>query len=129
MAASTQPRFDVLPVSRRAHLATLGAGLVLYFSLTALTVRTYRPWVDEAWAGAPAWSLATRGISGIPSFDASGFGEHGLERLDRICYRIPPLYMGVQALWYKVFPFSLTSMRALSVLAGLAALICWYIIV
>jgi hypothetical protein len=115
--------------NRRAQQAILGVAVVLYFSLTVLTVRTYRPWVDEAWAGTPAWSLVARGFTGTPSFDASAYGEHGLKRLDRITYWIPPLYVAIQAWWYRIVPFSLESMRALSVLAGLIALISWYIIV
>src|SRR5436309_9134106 len=63
--------------NRRAQHAILGLAVVLYFTLTVLTVRTYRPWVDEAWAGTPAWSLVARGFTGTPSFDASAYGEHG----------------------------------------------------
>ena len=101
------------------------AGAALYLILTTITIYTRRPWVDEAWAGVPAWSLATRGDTATPSFDASAMGPHGMLRVDRVCYWQAPLYLVVQALWYHVFPFSLWSMRWLSAAAGFAGLICW----
>ncbi len=105
--------------------AIFGAAIVLYLALAGLTVYTRRPWVDEAWAGVPAWSLATHGNTATPSFDASGMGPHGMLRVDTICYWQAPLYLAVQALWYQIFPFSLWSMRWLSVAAGLAGMLCW----
>lgn len=101
------------------------AGAALYLILTSIAIYTRRPWVDEAWNGVPAWSLATRGDTATPSFDGSAMGPHGMLRVDQVCYWQPPLYLVVQALWYHVFPFSLWSMRWLSAAAGFAGLICW----
>jgi hypothetical protein len=101
------------------------AGAAFYFILTSLTIYTRRPWVDEAWAGVPAWSLAARGDTATPSFDASAIGVQGMLRVDRICYWQAPMYLVVQAVWYHVFRFNLWSMRWLSAAAGFAGLICW----
>jgi 4-amino-4-deoxy-L-arabinose transferase-like glycosyltransferase len=40
-----------------------------------------------------------------------------------------PLHLVTQAGWYKIFGFSLFSMRALSVVFGLLALFAWYVVV
>jgi hypothetical protein len=73
----------------------------------------------------PAWSLVMRGNTGTPSFDASIYGQEGMVGVDRICYWQPPLHIGVQALWFLLVPFSVHSMRMLSMIAGLAGMVCW----
>jgi hypothetical protein len=110
---------------KRGRTLIFLAGAAAYLILTTITIYTRRPWVDEAWAGVPAWSLATHGNTGTPSFDASAMGPHGMLRVDSVCYWQAPMYLVLQALWYHVFPFSLWSMRWLSATAGFAGLICW----
>jgi hypothetical protein len=110
-----------------AHPARLWAisafVLLVYIALSAGTAHSLRPWIDEAWHGAPAWSLAFRGYMGTPCFV-----EAGLKDIDRYTYWIMPIYPVLQALWYRLFSFSLESMRALSILCGLVGLLCWTLV-
>src|ERR1022692_2292115 len=85
-----------------------------YAALSAGTAHALRPWVDEGWHGAPAWSLAFRGYMGTP-----GFAVAGLKDIDRYTYWIMPIYPVAQAIWYRLFSFSLASLRALSIFCGL----------
>ncbi len=48
-----------------------------------------------------------------------GFAEAGLKDIDRYTYWIMPIYPVAQAIWYRLFSFSLASMRALSIFCGL----------
>jgi hypothetical protein len=96
------------------------AVLAAYTALGAGTAHALRPWVDEGWHAAPAWSLAFRGYMGTPSFV-----EAGLKDIDRYTYWIMPIYPVAQAIWYRLFHFSLRSMRALSILCGLLGLLAW----
>jgi len=94
--------------------------LLVYVALSGATAYTLRPWIDEGWHGAPAWSLAFRGYMGTPCFV-----DPGLQDIDRYTYWIMPIYPVVQAAWYHIAGFSLLSMRALSILCVLLALLCW----
>ena len=94
--------------------------LLFYLALSAGTAHALRPWVDEGWHGAPAWSLAFRGYMGTPCYV-----EAGLKDIDRYTYWIMPIYPVLQAAWYRIFSFSLESMRALSILCVLIGMISW----
>ncbi|MGA2132411.1 MAG: glycosyltransferase family 39 protein [Bryobacteraceae bacterium] len=94
--------------------------LLAYTALSAGTAHALRPWIDEGWHGAPAWSLAFRGFMGTPCFV-----DPGLKDIDRYTYWIMPIYPVLQALWYRLFTFSLDSMRALSILCCLIGMLCW----
>jgi hypothetical protein len=94
--------------------------LLAYIALSTGTAHALRPWIDEGWHGAPAWSLAFRGYMGTPCFV-----DPALKDIGRYTYWIMPIYPVLQALWYRVVGFSLGSMRALSILCGLLGLLCW----
>ena len=51
--------------------------------------------------------------------------EAGLKDIDRYTYWIMPIYPVAQAVWYRLFSFSLASMRALSIFCGLLGLLAW----
>lgn len=104
------------------RLPVIGVAVILlgYIALSAGTAHSLRPWVDEGWHGAPAWSLAFRGYMGTPCYV-----EPGLKDIDRYTYWIMPVYPVLQAGWYRVAGFSLESMRALSILCVLTGLLCW----
>jgi len=108
----------------RGRLA-IGAAAILaaYAALSAGTAHALRPWIDEGWHGAPAWSLAVRGYMGTPCFV-----EAGLKDIDRYTYWIMPIYPVAQAIWYRLFSFSLESMRALSILCGMLGLLAWTLV-
>ena len=94
--------------------------MAIYIALSAGTAHALRPWIDEGWHGAPAWSLAFRGYMGTPCYV-----EAGLKDIDRYTYWIMPIYPVAQAVWYRLFSFSLASMRALSIFCGLLGLLAW----
>jgi len=108
------------PNSKR--FLAIGAVLivVVYLVLSVGTAHALRPWVDEGWHGAPAWSLAFRGYMGTPCYV-----EAGLKDIDRYTYWIMPIYPVTQAIWYRLSSFSLPSMRVLSILCGLLGLLAW----
>lgn len=112
-----------MPSAQRRRLF-LGIGLVaivaVYIGLSAGTAHALRPWVDEGWHGAPAWSLAFRGYMGTPCYV-----QAGLKDIDRYTYWIMPIYPVTQAVWYRLFSFSLAAMRTLSILSGLFGLFAW----
>jgi 4-amino-4-deoxy-L-arabinose transferase-like glycosyltransferase len=111
------------PRSLAAPLVIIAAILLVYSALSAGTAHALRPWVDEGWHGAPAWSLAFRGYMGTPSFVDST-----LKDISRYTYWIMPLYPLAQAVWYRVFSFSLESMRAFSIFCGLLGLLAWTLV-
>ncbi len=94
--------------------------LLVYLALSVGTAHALRPWVDEGWYGTPAWSLAFRGYMGTPSFY-----DPGLKDVSRYSYWIMPLYPVLQAGWYRIFGFSLASLRAISVLCVLFGMVAW----
>jgi len=87
---------------------------------------TKSPWSDEAWFAQAGLNLATRGEMTTPVLETTGTNFKGLERHT---YWVMPLHLVTQAGWYKIFGFSLFSMRALSALFGVLALFAWYVVV
>ncbi|MDQ1522651.1 MAG: hypothetical protein QOE47_575 [Pyrinomonadaceae bacterium] len=87
---------------------------------------TKSPWSDEAWFAQAGLNLATRGEMTTPVLETTGTNFKGL---DRHTYWVMPLHLVTQAGWYKIFGFSLFSMRALSAVFGVLALFAWYVVV
>jgi 4-amino-4-deoxy-L-arabinose transferase-like glycosyltransferase len=106
-------------------LVLVGAAVVL-FALAVGSARTKSPWSDEAWFAQAGLNLATRGEMTTPVLETSGTKFKGLERHT---YWVMPLHLVTQAGWYKIFGFSLLSMRLLSAVFGVLALFAWYTIV
>lgn len=107
------------------HLLLILVTLV-YLALAVGSARTKSPWSDEAWFAQAGLNLATRGEMTTPVLETTGTKFKGL---DRHTYWVMPLHLVTQAGWYKVFGFSLLSMRVLSAVFGLLALFSWYFIV
>jgi len=100
--------------------AIVGAYLVLAIASAALKA----PWWDEAWFASPAWNLAAHGRMGTDVLVPGGWRQ-GIEQRT---YWVMPLYLVTLAGWFKIFGFGLLRMRLLSVLAGLLALVSWYVV-
>jgi 4-amino-4-deoxy-L-arabinose transferase-like glycosyltransferase len=103
-------------------VAVAGASLALAVG----SALTKSPWSDEAWFAQAGYNLATRGEMTTPVLETAGTKFKGL---DRHTYWVMPLHLVTQAGWYKLFGFSLFSMRALSALFGVLALFAWYVVV
>ena len=101
---------------------SIGAAVAMYLALAAGTALTLRPWVDEAWGAAPAWSLAVRGYLGTPSFRAEAWGMAGMEQHT---YWFMPGFLLLQAAFYKIFGFSLIRLRLLCIAFGGIGLVSW----
>jgi 4-amino-4-deoxy-L-arabinose transferase-like glycosyltransferase len=117
------PATRVGRVERVTRYWILAIGLfVLYLSLAIGTAWTKLPWEDEGWFASPAVTLLANGYMGTPVLQTPEAMQQGLSRHT---YWIPPLYLVAQAGWYKLFGFSLFTMRTLSIVCGLLALCAW----
>lgn len=62
--------------------------------------------------------------------DPRGFAyTPNLKGVDRFTYWVMPAYLVTQAVWYKIMGFSLFSMRLLSIVWSIVALLSWFSIV
>jgi 4-amino-4-deoxy-L-arabinose transferase-like glycosyltransferase len=110
--------------SRRLALGLAAGIVVIYFALALGTAVSRRPWSDEGWFASPAYNLATNGSMGSPVLD----GTSWLPGINQHTYWVLPLHLVTQAGWYKIFGFSLLSLRSLSAFWGLVALAAWFVI-
>lgn len=108
------------------HLAVLAGIFAVYFTFAGLSAATQHIWSNEAWFASPAFTLAHKGYLGTGILESKGTWMDGIERRT---YWMPPVHLLVQAAWYRLFGFSLLSMRAISILAGAVVLLAWYWIV
>lgn len=99
--------------------------VVLYLALAVGSALTYRPEIDEGYFASPAVNLLTRGSMGSPVIEEAGTR---LKNIGQRTYWVLPLHLLAQAGWYKLFGFSLLSMRMLSTFWGLVALLSWFFI-
>jgi 4-amino-4-deoxy-L-arabinose transferase-like glycosyltransferase len=67
---------------------------------------------------------------GTPALEPANVWANGrnMTGIDRHTYWIMPLHPLVQAAWYRIVPFSLLSLRLLSMLWALVALTAWFLI-
>jgi 4-amino-4-deoxy-L-arabinose transferase-like glycosyltransferase len=113
-------------VSKKTYHLLLVVVALAYLALAVGSARTKSPWSDEAWFAQAGLNLATRGEMTTPVLETTGTKFKGLERHT---YWVMPFHLVTQAGWYKVFGFSLLSMRMLSAVFGVLALFSWYFIV
>ncbi len=110
-------------------ILTIGA----YLSLMLSRAATNSPYVDEATYILPAWNMATHGSFGTPVIEPSsssnplmtishaGIREH--------TYWVMPLFPLSEAVWIRMFEFSILRVRLLVILSGFGLLAAWYAIV
>ena len=94
--------------------------------LAAATARTAGVHGNEALFADPAYRLIQRGCLCTTVIESTGFWLAGV---DRHTYWILPFHPLVQSVWYRIFGFSLWTMRTLSIAAGALALGAWFVIV
>src|SRR6267143_1229160 len=97
-----------------------------YVVLSVASSLTKRPWSDEGWFANAPLNLVTKGWMGTTVVEQAG--HPFLNGIDRYTYWVMPLHLVLQAAWYKIFGFSLLTMRSLSLLFGLVALGSWFLI-
>ncbi len=111
--------------SVRSDYAIAACVLVVFVVLSVGSALTKRPWSDEGWFATPALNLIKHGTMGTMVLEPVGW----LKDIDRYTYWTLPLDFIAQAAWYKIFGFSLLSMRTLSMAWGILALLSWFVIV
>ena len=101
--------------------------VLVYLGLGLTDVFTRAPWCDEAWFGNPAYNLAYKGFMGTTVLEpaSSTWKNVKLTGIDRHTYWVMPLNLLVNAASFRVFGFSIYSMRLISLLWGLIALCVW----
>ncbi len=111
----------------RVQSALLLLAAVMFLAACMSVALTRPPWCDEAWFGSAGFNLATHGklitpiIAPAPDDPKTiGLGQH--------TYWVMPLHLVFQAGWYKVFGFSLFTLRSVSIVWGLVALWAWFLI-
>jgi 4-amino-4-deoxy-L-arabinose transferase-like glycosyltransferase len=93
--------------------------LGLYIALGIGVASTAAPWCDEGWLSNPALTFLRNGYFGTPILTSFGWGPpQNLLHIQQKTYWIMPLHMMAQAGWYRLFGFSLLSLRTLSVFFG-----------
>ncbi len=123
-ATNDLPHTKFLSPLRRRFIITF---TLLLFLVGAIgTAATKRAWSDEAWFASPSLNLATRGYMGTDVIETAGTRLDGIRQYT---YWVMPLYLVVQAAWYKVVGFGMMQMRLPAALWGLLALFAWYVIV
>ncbi|HEY0546542.1 MAG TPA: glycosyltransferase family 39 protein [Pyrinomonadaceae bacterium] len=115
--------------SHKFSLAILVGATVLFLVLATGAALTKAPEADEGWFASPALNLITRGFMGTSVLEPSGILTRQLKGINQYTYWVMPLHLVAQAGWYKLFGFSLFSMRTLSILWGLVALAAWFLII
>jgi 4-amino-4-deoxy-L-arabinose transferase-like glycosyltransferase len=104
--------------------------VLVYLGLGLTDVFTRAPWCDEAWFGNPAYNLAYKGFMGTTVLEPASttWKSVKLTGIDRHTYWVMPLNLLLNAAGFRVFGFSIFSMRLLSLLWGLIALSAWGVI-
>jgi 4-amino-4-deoxy-L-arabinose transferase-like glycosyltransferase len=115
---------------RRFYFGAWAAITALYLLMATANALTKAPWWDEGLFADPASNLAFRGYLGASLQEPTGRpGGMFLRDVGKYTFWNMPLYMVALAGWFKIFGFSIVSMRSMSILWGLILLISWFFIV
>jgi 4-amino-4-deoxy-L-arabinose transferase-like glycosyltransferase len=122
MSAAADPKLGIRGTWRWLVLAAV----CLYVVLSIASSLTKRPWSDEGWFANAPWNLVTKGWMGTTVVEQAS--QPFLNGVDRYTYWVMPFHLILQAAMYKIFGFSLLTMRSLSLIFGLMALGSWFLI-
>ena len=110
-------------------LAPLLAALGIYLIFAVWIAHTKAPWCDEGWFANPAYNLAFHGQMGSNVLEPSGhFLNAYLRGIHERTYVVTPNHLVALAGWFRLFGFSLFSMRAFSILWGVVTLLALFYI-
>src|ERR1700682_2725438 len=121
MSAAAEPESKIRGRERWLALTAVAAYVVLSVARSLTT----RHWSDEGWFANAPLNLVTKGWMGTTVAEQAG--RPILNGIDRYTYWVMPLHLVLQAAWYKIFGFSLLTMRSLSLVFGLVALGSWFL--
>jgi hypothetical protein len=107
--------------------ALLAASVVIYLVLAGWIARTKAPWCDEGAFANPAYNLAFHGYMGSNVLEPSGHYLNAyLQGIRERTYDVVPNHLVALAGWFRVFGFSLFTMRAYSICWGAAILLTFF---
>ena len=106
--------------------AILTAAVLIFLTLVVWSSLTTRPESDEGAFASPAYNLAYNGHFGTTVFDMD---KSTLTRIDQRTYWVMPAFLLNASASFKLFGFSLFSMRLVSIFWGLVLILSWYSIV
>ena len=107
----------------------LAAAMLIFLALATPLARTKAPWSDEGWFGNPSYNLAFNGKMATNVLNPAGhFLNAYLSGIQQRTYVVPPNHLVALAGWYRLFGFSLFTMRAYSIFWGAIALPAFFFI-
>ncbi len=111
------------------HKVALAFIIVVFLTLATALARTKAPWCDEGWFANPAYNLAFHGQMGTNILEPSGhFLNAYLSGIKERTYIVVPNHMVALAAWFRIFGFSLFTMRAYSIAWGAVGLLIFFYI-
>jgi hypothetical protein len=114
---------------RRRRAIPLAAAIIVFLLFATALARTKAPWCDEGWFGNPAYNLAFHGQMGSNVLEPSGhFLNAYLSGIKERTYIMVPNHMVALAGWFRIFGFSLYTMRAYSIIWGAVGLFFFFYI-
>ncbi len=105
------------------QLVPLAAAMLIFIGLATALAMTKAPWCDEGWFANPSYNLAFHGRMSTNVLNPAGhFLNAYLSGIKERTYIVPPNHMVALAGWYRLFGFSLLTMREYSIAWGAVAL-------
>ena len=101
------------------------AAILLFLTLAVGSSLTHRPQIDEGLFASPAYNLATGGFLGTTVLEIE---NSPLTRINERTYWVQPLFLLNAAASFKIFGFSLFTLRLVSIFWGLVLLWSWFVI-
>ncbi len=111
--------------SNFTYRLAISVSIIIFLVIAAGSSFTNRPQIDEGMFASPSLNLAREGFFGTTVLET----EHSpLTRIDQRTYWVMPLFLLKSAASFKIFGFSMFSMRLVSILAGLMFILAGYLI-
>lgn len=101
--------------------------MLLFVTITLFSAMTTSPAQNDALFANASYNLYKHGFMGTTVVEPHVFNFY--QGIDHHTYWVMPLYLMILSLWFKIFGFSLLSMRSLGIVSGILMLIGWFIIV
>lgn len=117
---------DNLQFKKISHKIIIVFAVIVFLTLAVGSSMTNRPQIDEGMFASPAYNLAYRGFFGTTVLETE---QSPLTRIEQRTYWVLPLFLLNVAASFKIFGFSLLTMRLVSVFWGLVLLGSCYLIV
>ena len=119
----------MLSIQVAARKGALALAAVVFLLLATGLARTKAPWCDEGSFANPAYNLAFHGQMGSNVMEPTGHVLNAyLSGIKERTYIVVPNHLVALAAWFRIFGFSLFTMRAYSIMWGLVGLLLFFYI-